>query len=582
MTYPIPDKALAAHIAILGKAGSGKTTAAKGLVERVLDADGRACVIDPTGVWHGLRTSADGKRAGYPVVIFGGEHGDFPLASTHGEALAEIVATSSTPAIIDTSLMRVGERTRFFADFGEALLRKNKGPLHLVIDEAHLFAPQGRVNDPQSGAMLHAANNMVSLGRSRGLRIVLISQRPAKLHKDSLTQAETLVAMRLVAPQDRKAIEAWIEDNADEKKAREILSSLASLKTGQAWLWAPVLDVLERVTFPRIKTLDTSAAPTGEEVSARVLAPIDRDVIAGKLKAVAIEADANDPKKLRAQIADLRSQVIAKTAGYPQTELFEERRKAQAAGEAVGLAQGRAEVALMAGSAMNELAEAAKRAVDQSITETIDAFMRRVTVSQPAQSAPVPRGTLKVGTPVSGVGLRNGSRLIARSSDDPDGPLKGVARAPTYDAQEPPSVRKILDAIHSSYPVSLSFEAAARRAGISSRSSAFGKYRTAIAASPELVDTGSGGYRSRPEYARGGTIDAGATLQQWVAKLPPSYGKMLQAVHDHGPAGREDIAAAAGVSITSSGLGAGLKELMSLQLIREDRRGWYELEEGLR
>src|SRR5579871_3693834 len=165
MTFPIPRQALESHIAILGKTGSGKTVAAKGMVERILDARGRACAIDPTGVWHGLRSSADGKTAGYPVVIFGGPHADVPLAQTHGEAIAEIVGNSSTSAVIDTSLMRVSERTRFFADFGDALIRKNKGPLHLVIDEAHLFMPQGRVADPWSAQMLHAANNLVSLGR---------------------------------------------------------------------------------------------------------------------------------------------------------------------------------------------------------------------------------------------------------------------------------------------------------------------------------------------------------------------------------------------------------------------------------
>src|ERR1044072_7842200 len=90
-----------------------------------------------------------------------------PLGGAHGEAIAEIIGTSTTPGIIDTSLLRVGERTHFFADFADALVRKNKGPLHLVIDEAHLFAPQGKVSDPRSSAMLHAANNLVSLVRSR-------------------------------------------------------------------------------------------------------------------------------------------------------------------------------------------------------------------------------------------------------------------------------------------------------------------------------------------------------------------------------------------------------------------------------
>ncbi|MCC6775607.1 MAG: DUF87 domain-containing protein [Hyphomicrobiales bacterium] len=310
MLHEIPEAALASHIAILGKTGAGKTFAAKGVVERLLSESQRACVIDPTGAWHGLRSSATGKSAGFPVAIFGGEHADLPLGAAHGEAIAEIIGGSSTPAILDTSLMRVGERTRFFADFADALVRKNRGPLHLVIDEAHLFMPQGKVADPQSGAMLHAGNNLVSLGRSRGLRIIMISQRPAKVHKDALTQVETLVAMRLIAPQDRHAVEDWIKDNADEKQGREIISSLATMPTGQGWVWAPEIRVLERVSFPLIKTFDTSKAPeSGDRGKGPVLAPIDRDAIQKRLEIVAADAMANDPTRLKAEVARLKREL---------------------------------------------------------------------------------------------------------------------------------------------------------------------------------------------------------------------------------------------------------------------------------
>lgn len=321
MIDTIPRSALQQHIAVLGKTGSGKTYAVRGVVEQLLDRKERVCIVDPTGAWHGLRSSATGKSAGFPVVIFGGAHADLPLSGTHGEAIAETIGTTSTPAIIDTSLMRVGERTRFFADFADALVRKNKGPLHLVIDEAHLFAPQGKVNDPQSGAMLHAANNLVSLGRSRGLRIVLITQRPAKLHKDSLTQVETLVAMRLIAPQDRKAVEEWIKDNADQAKGREILASLATLKTGQGWIWAPELDVLERIGFPKIKTFDSGRAPDGSETVGQVLAPIDMKAIQDRLRVVAADAMANDPAALKRELAAVKrelAQAQVKTSATPE------------------------------------------------------------------------------------------------------------------------------------------------------------------------------------------------------------------------------------------------------------------------
>lgn len=309
MLKAIPEGALDKHVAILGKTGSGKTNAAKVTIERLLKSGERVCVIDPTGAWWGLRSNAAGDGPGYPVVVFGGAHGDLPLSGQHGAAIAEIVGTSSTPAVIDTRLMTVGDRTRFFTDFAEALLRKNKGPLHLVMDEAHLFAPQGKINDPQSGKMVGAANNLVSLGRGIGLRIIMISQRPAKLHKDSLTQVETLVAMRLIAPQDRRAVQDWVGEWADPKDGRELIASLPSLPTGQAWIWSPEMGVLSRAAFPLTTTFDSGKAPAGDGDDGPVLAPIDVDAVQARLEVVAKDAIENDPKRLKAEIASLKRQM---------------------------------------------------------------------------------------------------------------------------------------------------------------------------------------------------------------------------------------------------------------------------------
>lgn len=270
----IPAAALAHHIAILGKTGAGKTTAAKTAVETLLDEKRRVCVIDPTGAWYGLRLGPDGQSPGYPVVIFGGDHADIPITDESGPKLAELVAKGQFSCVIDTSNMTVGARTRLFTGFAESLFRVNRAPLHLIIDEAHMFAPQGRVSDPQSGKMLHAANNLVSGGRSRGLRIIMISQRPAKLHKDSLTQVETLIAMRLIAPQDRAAVEAWIGEWADPKKGAEVIASLPSLKVGEGWIWSPEIEVLQKVKFPPIRTFDSSRAPEDLDDAEGYMPPI--------------------------------------------------------------------------------------------------------------------------------------------------------------------------------------------------------------------------------------------------------------------------------------------------------------------
>jgi hypothetical protein len=308
--HPFPSEALAHHIAFLGKTGSGKSNGAKVIVEELLDASERVCILDPTGAWWGLRLKDDESASQYPVVIFGGLHADVEIGRTHGAAVAEVVATSATPAVIDTRLMTVGERTEFFTAFAQTLLRRNRGPLHLVIDEAHLFAPQGRVADPKSGEMLHAANNLVSLGRSIGLRVTMLSQRPAKLHKDSLTQVETLVAMRLIAPQDRAAIDDWIGEWADKQQGKEIVASLPSLPTGDAWIWSPEINFLKRVHFPLARTYDSGKAPSGE-AGAPELKPLDLEAVNALLAKAGEDIKANDPRHLKAEVQRLSRELAS-------------------------------------------------------------------------------------------------------------------------------------------------------------------------------------------------------------------------------------------------------------------------------
>ena len=88
-------------------------------------------------------------------------------------------------------------------------------------------------------------------GRVRGFVPWLITQRPAVLHKDVLSQADILVSMKLTSSQDREAIGRWIEVQADRAEGRRILGALPRLARGEGWIWAPGNGVLARVTFPR-------------------------------------------------------------------------------------------------------------------------------------------------------------------------------------------------------------------------------------------------------------------------------------------------------------------------------------------
>jgi len=139
----LPADALDDRIAIVGTAGSGKTYGAKGFVERLLGSGARMVIVDPLGVWWGLRASADGSAAGYPVVVFGGKHADVPITADIGAALGRLIPSAALACVIDLSeLGSNAARRRFMAAFAEALYEANQEPLHLVLDEADLWAPQ--------------------------------------------------------------------------------------------------------------------------------------------------------------------------------------------------------------------------------------------------------------------------------------------------------------------------------------------------------------------------------------------------------------------------------------------------------
>jgi uncharacterized protein len=139
----LSSDALDDRIAIVGTARSGKTYAAKGFVECLLGAGARVAVIGPLGVWWGLRASADGAAPGYPVVVFGGRHADVAISAEMGAALGRLIAGRALACVVDLSeLGSSTARRRFMAAFAEALYEANEEPLHLVFDEADLWAPQ--------------------------------------------------------------------------------------------------------------------------------------------------------------------------------------------------------------------------------------------------------------------------------------------------------------------------------------------------------------------------------------------------------------------------------------------------------
>ena len=164
-------------------------------------------------------------------------------------------------------------------------------------------------------------SDLVRRGRVRGLGATLITQRPATLNKDILTQAEVLIALRMTGPRDVQAIDEWVRLHADEGEAREVKASLASLPVGTAWVWSPGwLELLRRVQVRQPRTFDSSSTPRpGQRRPApRRMAPVDLAALGEQIMATMERAKAEDPRELRRMIVDLQRQLLNRPDPTPE------------------------------------------------------------------------------------------------------------------------------------------------------------------------------------------------------------------------------------------------------------------------
>jgi hypothetical protein len=324
---PFPERVLHQHIATLGKTGAGKSSAMRVIAEHLLDNKRRVAIVDPKGDWWGLKSSADGKSAGYPVITFGNfkepRATDVPINERSGKHVAELIATGNRPCVLGFRGWMPGQLTTFWLDFAPTLFNANEGELNVIIDEIHNFAPKGKIMDPQAGKCLHWTNRIMSEGRGLGLTFFIASQRPQKVHNDTLDNCETLIAMRVAHPAARQALKDWIDGNGDPAMGKEVLATLAQLKRGEAWIWSPENNFgPERAQFPMFRTFDSFAPPqTQKKVSQAGWSEVDLDQVKQKLATVIAEAKANDPKELKAEVARLRQELAKKHVAAPAKSL---------------------------------------------------------------------------------------------------------------------------------------------------------------------------------------------------------------------------------------------------------------------
>lgn len=273
--------------AILAKKGSGKTYLAMVIAEEFLHF-GKPMpfvVIDPTGVWYGLSSLANAQPSAQPVLILGGVNGDLQIAPNQGALVAKIVTSKwPCPVVIDVSEMLPEEQHLLVSQFGEALYATNRKPLHVFVDEADEFAPQHIDSTyKHQRRCFHVIDRLVRRGRNRGIGLTAITQRPAVLHKNILTQVDGIMVMHLVAPHDLEAVETWMKPIMSTSDRGACLQALPKLAVGEGFFMqggSLVVPCIRFLTRPKV-TFDSSKTPSVDEPNPPIpiLGHVARDIV---------------------------------------------------------------------------------------------------------------------------------------------------------------------------------------------------------------------------------------------------------------------------------------------------------------
>lgn len=298
---------------ILAKKGAGKSYCASVQAEQLLAARQQILVVDPTGAWWGLRSSADGKSEGFPIAILGGDHGDIPLHEGAGEVIAAAAVDEGFNAVIDLSHFRRDDMLEFMADFLETLYRKNRQAMHLFVDEADVVAPQRGAGG--AGRVLGAMEDIVRRGRIRGIGCTMITQRPAVLNKNVLTQADMLTCLRISHQLDLKAIGDWVSVQADPDQWAAMEASLPSLPIGTAWFWNPAADLIVKAQVNKRTTFDSGATPKAgaRKISDRAVARVDVARLGDAITA-ALAPKVDESAILKSRISELEAELKTRPA----------------------------------------------------------------------------------------------------------------------------------------------------------------------------------------------------------------------------------------------------------------------------
>ena len=250
---------------ITGKSGSGKSNSASVVAEELLDAGAPLLIVDTDGEYYGLKEQ-------YELLHVGGDaYCDVEVTPAHAKTIAELAVVERVPVILDVSgypdRATSHELVEGVVKHLFEIEKAQQTPFLLLVEEAHEFIPEGAGLDDLGEMLIRVAKR----GRKRGLGICAMSQRPAAVDKDYITQCDWIVWHRLTWENDTKV--------AGRILGSDWADTVQDLETGECILLTDWDEQIRREQIRRKRTYDAGATPGFGDQGIAQTRPIDETVL---------------------------------------------------------------------------------------------------------------------------------------------------------------------------------------------------------------------------------------------------------------------------------------------------------------
>lgn len=302
------DRLIETRAIVLSNSGGGKSWALRRLLEQTYGMV-QQIMIDVEGEFFTLRERFDYVLAGRP----GGADGDCPGEPRSAAMLARKLLELRTSAVIDIYELKPLERIKFVRLFLESMIDAPKNlwhPVLLVIDEAHIFAPEGAKCESTQSVV-----DMASRGRKRGFCLVPATQRPSMLIKDVSAQCNNKLVGRFSQDID---VERAAKDLGFYK--REDKMRFAALNQGEFFAVGPAF--CDTVTQIKVGPVTTSHPRAGQRA---MTPPPPREAVKKVLASLAdLPAEAAKElvtiDELKARVRELETKARTPVHWRPEVE----------------------------------------------------------------------------------------------------------------------------------------------------------------------------------------------------------------------------------------------------------------------